>query len=305
MNQNKKNRNTRHGRAVAARLALTLVGIFALAAQALAPAVYGSENPSAGNPQGGAMGRLQPKAQKPGANLLKLKAGDKRLSLKFTLFTITSFDAKTGQVTSVEKKLARKVEAKRERTFKFTSDPKMGLTFRVGQSVFVEIGTKSAMVTAFPIRGSRKNEVLPNMYMETSVIISDDNRIDGVTRTWSRNILRGFTGGVVVAITDKDRNVLFTTKLRTYGVNSMNLPGESDRTSSWSEAVPSDVLNAAAGYAIYHTHEPKMDWQKFLGIVRDFAKRAAEIYLWWISRGMLGEPPGESVVFAGRLVEQG
>lgn len=52
------------------------------------------------------------------------------------------------------------------------------------------------------------------------------------TRTWSTCEWKGFTGGVLVALTDKDGGLLFQTPLVTYGVDGTWIPvrGPTDRT---------------------------------------------------------------------------
>jgi hypothetical protein len=141
-----------------------------------------------------------------------------------------------------------------------------GHTYRVGQVAYVTLDGTNALVTAFPITGSRRDDLGHSRKMETSVTLSASGRLDAVTRTWTAEALKGFTGGVVVAITDKDRSVLHTTQLHKYGVNGTQVPGgaKSDRTEKWSENLPPSVANAVGGYAIVQAEAPTDHLTKFL-----------------------------------------
>lgn len=127
----------------------------------------------------------------------------------------------------------------------------------------------------YPVDGHRKDDLGHSHYMGTNITLSATGRIDGVTRIWSREAARGFTGGVLVILTDKSGNVLATTKPRKWGVDGVYVPGApSDRTEYWHEALPREVRHRAAGYAILHTPAPTERWRRFL---QDATEAAREI----------------------------
>ncbi len=137
--------------------------------------------------------------------------------------------------------------------------------YKPGQVAYMDAQGDEALVTPFPIVGSRRDDLGDHRYMETSITISASGRLDAVTHTWTGKHMEGFTGGVTVFITDKDGNVLHKTKAQKYGVNGTDVPGASnDRRVNWSEELPPNVINNAAGYAIMQTHSPNPRWDEFL-----------------------------------------
>jgi hypothetical protein len=114
--------------------------------------------------------------------------------------------------------------------------------------------------------------------METQVTISNNGRIDGVTRIWTAKQLKGFTGSVAVTITDRAGNVLHVTNPQTWGVDCKRCPGPSDRTQSWTDSVPSSVLDKVGGYAIFHTTNPRDRWRDWLSTAREAATEIKGIY---------------------------
>lgn len=149
--------------------------------------------------------------------------------------------------------------------------------FRVGETVYRNAAGEIAAAT-FPIRGSREDNLGNSHRMRTAVTISDNGRLDATTRTWTSEALRGFEGGVVVAVTDLQGNILWTSQLRKYGVNGTAVPGApSDRTENWTETIPNDALNRAAGIAIIHGDVPTSHLADFLNQVLDDANKVKDI----------------------------
>jgi hypothetical protein len=107
----------------------------------------------------------------------------------------------------------------------------------------------------FPLRGSHRTELGDHRRMGTIITISANGRLDGRTRTWTSKKWKGFTGTVVVFLTDARGNILYATAPRRYGVNGTALGGH-NRTDTWFENIPRDVLNNTSGYAIHHAHTP-------------------------------------------------
>jgi hypothetical protein len=133
-----------------------------------------------------------------------------------------------------------------------------GKTYRRGQIISTDLRGSFAAATGFPIDAVQENEIgASSRKMKTNITLSANGRIDGTTRTWTSEALRGFTGAVEVVVTDISGNVLHRTQVRSYGVNGTASTGESDRTERWTEQVPEDVLNSAAAVVIGHHHDPK------------------------------------------------
>ena len=106
-----------------------------------------------------------------------------------------------------------------------------------------------------------------------------DGQLRAKTRTWTSEALTGFTGGVVVALTDKDGELLHFTKVRKYGVNGTAVPGApSSRTKEWDETIPPEVMSKFAGIAIVHRYEPTPRWLETTNDVVEFAKYVKDAY---------------------------
>lgn len=130
----------------------------------------------------------------------------------------------------------------------------------------------------FPLRGSKFTELGDHRRMETSITISKNGRIDGATRIWTAAKWTGFHGSVAVAITDRAGNVLYVTNPQTWGVDCKRCPGPSNRTQSWADTVPSNVLSNVGGYAIIHTTNPRGDWRSWLRTAREATTEIKGIY---------------------------
>jgi hypothetical protein len=117
---------------------------------------------------------------------------------------------------------------------------------------------------SFPLRGSEFTELGDHRRMKTDVTISNNGRIDGVTRIWTAKQWQGFTGAAAVVLTDADGNILHVTEPHSYGVNCKRCPGSSDRTQGWTDTVPSNVLSQVRKYAIIHTTNPRDRWREWL-----------------------------------------
>ena len=110
-------------------------------------------------------------------------------------------------------------------------------------------------MTSFPISGSKKDRLSRGKHMETSFTLDSSGKLRARTKTWSTSETTGFTGGVIVVLTDENKNELWFSEIHKYGVNGRWVPGGPDkRTESWKENVPTDILPRVKGYAIIH-HE--------------------------------------------------
>lgn len=157
----------------------------------------------------------------------------------------------------------------------FATNPQLPITGIIGSHGSQLI---LAQNQRFPLRGSRFTELGDHRRMETSITISNNGRIDGVTRIWTAKQWQGFTGSVAVVITDRAGNVLYVTNPQTWGVDCRRCPGPSDRTQGWADAVPANVLNRVGGYAIIHTTSPRDRWRNWLSTAREAATEIKAIY---------------------------
>jgi hypothetical protein len=130
----------------------------------------------------------------------------------------------------------------------------------------------------FPLRGSKFTELGDHRRMESSITISNNGRVDGVTRIWTAKQWKGFTGSVAVAITDRAGNVLYVTNPQSWGVDCKRCPGPSNRTQGWSDTVPSNVLPKVGGYAIIHTTNPRDRWRTWLSTAKEAVAEIKAIY---------------------------
>ncbi|RJS57267.1 hypothetical protein CJ481_15935 [Bacillus subtilis] len=119
---------------------------------------------------------------------------------------------------------------------------------------YVESFESDERVT-FPLRGSQHTELGDHRRMATNIIISSSGRLDATTKTWTSKKWKGFTGTVVVFLTDSRGNILYATASRRYGVNGTALGGH-NRTDTWYEIIPRSVLNKTTAYAIHHAYTP-------------------------------------------------
>lgn len=131
---------------------------------------------------------------------------------------------------------------------------------------------------AEPITFSQSHRLASGHWMKSEAILSRTGRVDVFTRTWSNAAGSGFHGAVVVFLVDEHQNRLYSTRPRSYGVNSKHLPGDS-RTDSFHEAVPNDVVARAHGLVIQHLYQPNSE---VLDRLRD--AKAASGYLAGILR---------------------
>jgi hypothetical protein len=125
---------------------------------------------------------------------------------------------------------------------------------------------------AFPIKGSRHDDVAGG-HMQTDFTLDAGGTLSAVTRTWTNVKLKGFTGSVTVVLTDGDKQPLWASPPRKYGVDG-ELVGDDDRHDNWNETVPSGIINQVRGYAILQQHDPK--WLSLAGA-------RAEQFLRWLN----------------------
>ena len=110
--------------------------------------------------------------------------------------------------------------------------------------------------SAAPIKVSQTHRLASGHWMKSQAILSRTGRVDVLTHTWSRSAAAGFHGAVVVFLVDEHDNRLHSTRPRSYGVNSKHLPGD-DRSDSFHESVPVDVIARTKGLVIQHLYQPE------------------------------------------------
>ena len=142
----------------------------------------------------------------------------------------------------------------------------------------------------FPIKASRRNNLGNAHWMDSNVTISkvgDGGSVVIETEIWTKNAINGFHGAVVVFITDKDGNYLFSTQPQTYGVDAESLTvigNNSDRTDYYTEKIPASVIDNAAGLVIFHKLNPKPQLienlrqaKEAIQILKDIMQQGAQI----------------------------
>jgi len=146
-----------------------------------------------------------------------------------------------------------------------------------GQAVWVNPVQKKAMFVIFPIKSTRKDTTGDNQFMETEIVVSSPpdestGRIEGETSTRSKEALRGFKGGVVVALLDDQKKVLYRTTLRKFEVNGAAVPfGSGDRRDEWVEQnIDKNILANTRSVAIVHLDSGKNQ-------LEDFVKQTDEV----------------------------
>ena len=123
-----------------------------------------------------------------------------------------------------------------------------------------------AQAATFPVQGMKKDNVVRKGYMETSFALESNGTLNAVTKTWTDVKFAGFTGGVVIALTNADGIPIWATEQQRYGVDGKAIPGKkSSRTENWQAQIPPDILSKIKGYAIIQEHTPRnrvFDWIK-------------------------------------------
>lgn len=141
----------------------------------------------------------------------------------------------------------------------------------------------NALVPEATIEAEAETEVpsdMPRRYMWTHVTLSQEQaRIEGLTRTWTRQPWIGFTGGVTVLLVDSANRVIATTDLEQFGVDGFRVPFKrSDRTESWSQSVPAHIAQQTVRLALLHNHAPRKDrWRQQLAEALQTAQDVGEI----------------------------
>ena len=113
----------------------------------------------------------------------------------------------------------------------------------------------SSQTITFPVNGERQDKIQSGS-MYTRFTLNPNGNLYTTTRTWTKVKLKGFTGGVFIALTDVSGFPIWTTTQQRYGVDGTWI-GKSDRTETWQAKVPADILARVEGYAIVQEHTPR------------------------------------------------
>ncbi|PEM50736.1 hypothetical protein [Bacillus wiedmannii] len=117
----------------------------------------------------------------------------------------------------------------------------------------------------FPLKGLQHTLLDRYDFMETEINISTDGNLEGKTKTWTYSNTHGFIGSVIVFLTDSSNTILYTTRPKSYKVDSVSYTKEfsdqdptvrTNRIDIWNEQIPEDILKHAINYAIYHSYDP-------------------------------------------------
>ncbi len=138
----------------------------------------------------------------------------------------------------------------------------------LGQKVWVNPASNNILVLSFPMTLQYAEKVGGGHHMATTVIVSSTGRVDGTTKTWSTEALRGFTGGVSVFLVDDQNNILYGTPMHKYGVNGASMGG-SQRTDLWMEPVAQDILAKTRHIKIVQLEKPTGRWDDFIAKAKD------------------------------------
>lgn len=94
-------------------------------------------------------------------------------------------------------------------------------------------------------------------YMTTDATLNQDGVLYATTTTRSVQDLKGFTGGVMAVVADRNGNVLGRTALRQFGVDGLWVPGSrSNRTDAWSENLGAAAAANGDTLGIIHIWDP-------------------------------------------------
>lgn len=127
----------------------------------------------------------------------------------------------------------------------------------------------NALAPAEPLTAhDRKDTILKNnnRHMESdATFYLASGKLDVKTKTWNDDPITGFTGAVQVGVWDSSGNLLWTSGVHTFGVDSpLNIFSKSSREDYWSETAPADVLSKAVKIEIRHGHKSETENGKHL-----------------------------------------
>lgn len=134
--------------------------------------------------------------------------------------------------------------------------------------------TGATSISLQPLTAHEKNDnlnLVGTWHMESSAILDlTSGKLDVNTKTWDTDPAFGFTGAVQVGVWDSGGNLLWTSNVQTFGVDSPAVAAlsfgskKSSREDSWSETVTTDILSKAVKLEIRHGLKHNIDQGKNL-----------------------------------------
>jgi len=108
-------------------------------------------------------------------------------------------------------------------------------------------------------------------HMESDATLDlTSGKLDVNTKTWDTDPAIGFTGAVQVGVWDSGGNLLWTSNVHTFGVDSPTVAAlsfgskQSSREDHWSETAPTDILSKAVKLEIRHGRKSETENGKHL-----------------------------------------
>lgn len=111
------------------------------------------------------------------------------------------------------------------------------------------------------IAGKQKQQVYHGS-METEFSIDRNGYLSASTRVHNKSKLQELTGGAVIFFLNSARHPVWTSHAHRFGVEGCWM-GECDRTQSWTDTVPINILHHIEGYSILQNQD--LHWLDMLG----------------------------------------
>jgi len=134
--------------------------------------------------------------------------------------------------------------------------------------------TGATSVSLQPLTAHDRNDninLVGTFHMESNATLDlTSGKLDVHTKTWDTDPAFGFTGAVQVGVWDSGGNLLWTSNVHTFGVDSPAVAAlsfgskQSSREDSWSETAPTDILSKAVKLEIRHGRKNETENGKHL-----------------------------------------
>ena len=136
------------------------------------------------------------------------------------------------------------------------------------------LNTDALSISLQPLTAHDKNDninLVGTWHMESDATLDlTSGKLDVNTKTWDTDPAIGFTGAVQVGAWDSGGNLLWTSNVHTFGVDSPAVAAlsfgskQSSREDSWSETAPTDILSKADKLEIRHGRKNETENGKHL-----------------------------------------
>jgi hypothetical protein len=93
-------------------------------------------------------------------------------------------------------------------------------------------------------------------HMYSTVTLSSDGTVKGQTQLKNWNNVKGFTGGVFVVALDKNNNAVYTTAVKSYGINAAFFKKYRTRNVTWTSEIPEEYLVKTEKISVMQIHNP-------------------------------------------------